>query len=431
MKTVLSGVPRQLFDAGRIFNCGRRKKTVSMKMGLALARRTACAAFLAILATACPAFAQAPPPPPPQAQPAASPRDIVGIWQGTLHIAQANRDLRIVNKITKDDKGALKVMDYSIDQSGQGFTATSASFEDGVLKYSIDPIGGKYEGKISADGKTITGAWTQGPAPIALNLDRANADTAWVIPQPPKTMPADANPGIDVATVKPSKPDQPGKLFTFRGRSLVTINTTMNDLITFAYGLHTKQIIGAPDWFGNDKFDVDLVPDIDGRPSLSQMRSLLQKLLAERFKLTFHNERRELSAYIIAVTPSGAKMKVTAFTPTDPPGFMFGGLGDLRVTNMDMKEFAKGMQSAVMDKPVVDQTELKDRYDFSLKWTPDDSQFAAFRGPGQAPPKPPDDPNAPPSLYTAIQEQIGIKITPGKAQDDVIVIDHVEKPTAN
>jgi hypothetical protein len=128
-----------------------------MKMGLALARRTACAAFLAILATACPAFAQAPPPPPPQAQPAASPRDIVGIWQGTLHIAQANRDLRIVNKITKDDKGALKVMDYSIDQSGQGFTATSASFEDGVLKYSIDPIGGKYEGKISADGKTITG----------------------------------------------------------------------------------------------------------------------------------------------------------------------------------------------------------------------------------------------------------------------------------
>ena len=405
---------------------------VSMKVSLAPVCRWTCAAFLATLITiSFPVFAQAPPPPPSQAQPAASPREIVGIWQGTLHIAQANRDLRIVNKISKDDKGALKVMDYSIDQPGQGMTATTASFEEGVLKYSIDPIGGKYEGKMSVDGKTITGTWTQGPGSIPLNLDRANSDTAWVIPEPPKTMPADANPGIDVATVKPSKPDQPGKLFTFRGRSLVTINTTMNDLVTFAYGLHTKQIIGAPDWFGNDKFDVDLVPDIEGRPGLSQMRLLLQKLLAERFKLTFHNERRELSAYIIAVTPAGAKMKVTAFGPTDPPGFMFGGLGDLRVTNMDMKEFAKGMQSAVMDKPVVDQTGLKDRYDFTLKWTPDDSQFAQFRGPGQAPPKPADDPNAPPSLYTAIQEQIGIKITPGKALDDVIVIDHVEKPSAN
>lgn len=214
-----------------------------MKMCPAPARRTVCSAFLATLVTiASPAFTQAPPPPPPQAQPAASPRAIVSTWQGTLHIVQANRDLRIVNKITKDDKGALRVVDYSIDQGEQGMAATSASFEDGVLKYSIDPIQGKYEGKMSADGKTITESWTQGPAPIALNLDRANADTAWVIPEPPKSMPADANPGLDAATVKPSKPDQPGKLFTFRGRSPITINTTMNDLVTFAYGLHTKQI---------------------------------------------------------------------------------------------------------------------------------------------------------------------------------------------
>ena len=264
-----------------------------MKMGLAPQCHAVCAAFLAALITiTSPAFGQAPASSPPQAQPAASPRDIVGTWQGTLHLAQANRDLRIVNKITKDDKGALKIVDYSIDQPGQGMTATSASFEDGVLKYSIDPIQGKYEGKMSADGKTIMGTWTQGPGPIPLNLDRANSDTAWVIPEPPKSMPTDANPGIDVATVKPSKPDQPGKLFTFRGRSLVTINTTMNDLVTFAYGLHTKQIIGAPDWFGDDKFDVDLVPDIDGRPGLSQMRLLLQKLLAERFKLTFHHDQK-------------------------------------------------------------------------------------------------------------------------------------------
>jgi uncharacterized protein (TIGR03435 family) len=376
---------------------------------------------------------------PAQAPPAAaapllppSPHDIVGTWQGTLHIAAANRDIRILNKITKDDKGELKVMDYNVDQPSPGLGATSASFEAGVLKYSIDFIQGKYEGKMSADGKTITGTWTQGPNPLALNLERANADTAWAIPEPPKSMAADANPGFDVVTVKPSKPGQQGKLFTFRGRSLVTINTTMNDLVTFAYGLHTKQIIGAPDWFGTDSFDIDGVPDVEGRPSLKQMKTLLQKLLADRFKLTFHHDQRELSAYILTVAPGGPKFKTTTAGPNDPPGFLFRGLGDLMVRNMDMKEFSDGMQSAVMDKPVIDQTGLKEKYDFNLKWTPDDSQFAQFRG-GGAPPTPPptEDPNAPPSLYTAIQEQAGLKIGPGKAPDDVLVIDHVEKPSAN
>jgi uncharacterized protein (TIGR03435 family) len=398
----------------------------------ALARRFLSSVSCAVLLAAClhiPAQT-----PPASASPAAtpSPRDIVGTWQGTLHIAAANRDLRIVNKITKDDKGALKVTDYSIDQGGQAMVATSASFEDGVLKFSIDFIQGKYEGKMSDDGKTITGTWTQGPNPIALNLERANADTAWAIPEPPKSMPADANPGFDVATVKPSKPGQPGKLFTFRGRSLVTINTSMNDLVTFAYGLHTKQIIGAPDWFATDLFDIDEVPDVSGRPSLRQMRMLLQKLLADRFKLTIHHEQRELSGYILTVAPGGPKIKTTTAGPNDPPGFLFRGLGDLMVRNMDMKEFTEGMQSAVMDKPVIDQTGLKDKYDFNLKWTPDDSQFAQFRNGGAAPPPPPaDDPNAPPSLYTAIQEQAGLKLGPGKAPDDVVVIDHVEKPSAN
>jgi uncharacterized protein (TIGR03435 family) len=74
---------------------------------------------------------------------------------------------------------------------------------------------------------------------------------------------------------------------------------------------------------------------------------------------------------------------------------------------------------------------LKGRYDFQLKWTPDDSQFAQFRGTGVVAPPAKDDPNAPPSLYTAIQEQIGLKMSPGKAQDDVIVIDHAQKPSAN
>jgi uncharacterized protein (TIGR03435 family) len=125
-------------------------------------------------------------------------------------------------------------------------------------------------------------------------------------------------------------------------------------------------------------------------------------------------------------------MKTTTAGPNDPQGFGFRGLGDLIVRNMNMKEFASWMQSGVMDKPVVDHTGLTDKYDFTLKWTPDDSQFAQFRGVGAVtPPGAGSDPNAPPSLYTAMPETLGLKMEAGKAMDDVIVIDHVEKPAAN
>jgi uncharacterized protein (TIGR03435 family) len=107
-------------------------------------------------------------------------------------------------------------------------------------------------------------------------------------------------------------------------------------------------------------------------------------------------------------------------------------MGDLNVSNNTITDFAHGMQGAVMDKPVVDHTGLTDRYNFHLKWTPDDSQFGQFRGTNTPQPPPAgDNPNAPPSLYTAMPEQIGLKIEAGKAMDDVIVIDHVEKPSAN
>ena len=99
---------------------------------------------------------------------------------------------------------------------------------------------------------------------------------------------------------------------------------------------------------------------------------------------------------------------------------------------MTIATFATWMQSGVMDKPVIDETELKDCYDFNLKWTPDESQFAQFRGTnGPITPPAGDNPNAPPGLYTAVQEQLGLRIESTKAPDDVIVIDHVEHPSPN
>jgi uncharacterized protein (TIGR03435 family) len=187
--------------------------------------------------------------------------------------------------------------------------------------------------------------------------------------------------------------------------------------------------VDAPAWFGTDKFDIDGVPDVEGRPSSQQMKLLIQDALTQRFGLKFHRDERELSVYALTVAKGGPKMTVTADEPSAGRNFLYRGLGDLRVSNMSMKDFCDGMQGSAMDKPVVDHTGLTDRYDFTLKWTPDDSQFSQF-GP-RPPQKESDDPNAPPSLYTALQEQLGLKLDAVRASAQVIVIDKVDKPSAN
>ncbi len=167
--------------------------------------------------TSAPAAAPAAQAAAPATVPPASPTDLAGIWQGTLHIAAANRDLRTEIKIAKAADGSYKLTFYSIDQGGQPFVADKTSFENGTLTFSMDAIGGKYEGKMSADGKTINGTWTQGPNGLTLNLERTTEDAAWPIPEPVKAMAPDAHPKFDVATIKPSQPNQPGKGFGFNG----------------------------------------------------------------------------------------------------------------------------------------------------------------------------------------------------------------------
>jgi uncharacterized protein (TIGR03435 family) len=384
---------------------------------------------------ASPAAPQASSPAPPSPPPTALATDIIGTWQGTLHIPAAENhpriDLRLVVKISRTDAVALRAVWYSIDQGGQSVPVATVNFQDGVLKFAITVVPRSYEGKISADGKSIAGTWMEGATPIPMLLERANADTAWPIPEPVKPMAADAHPSLEVATIKPSQPGARGKKFGFNGTHFRTFNFDVNDMIAIGFGLHTKQIIGAPDWLATDLYDIDGVPDVPGRPSIKQMGEILQRLLVDRFALQFHIEKRELPVYVIQIASGGPRMKESTAGPSDPEGFGFRGLGDLSVLNMTMKDFAFGMQSAVTDRPVVDQTGLTGRYDFSLKWTPDDSQFAQFRG--AVGPQPPagDNPNAPPSLFTAMQETLGLKFSATKAMDDVIIIDHIEKPSPN
>jgi uncharacterized protein (TIGR03435 family) len=365
-----------------------------------------------------------------QSAPANPARDIADTWQGTLH---AGQDLRTVVKISKADGGGYKAVFYSIDQGGDALPVTKITIEGTTVKMSLTMISGSYEGKLSADGNTITGSWTQGPAPLPLNLTRATPATEWTIPTPaPKLPPMDANasPNFEVATIKPSKPDEPGKLFLVtRDNRFKTVNTTLSELMSFAYGVHPKQVVGAPNWATTDKFDIDAKPDGEGAPNDKQWKGMLQKLLVERYKLTFHHEKKELSVYVLTVTKSGQKMTKSQGDPNGLPGLFFHGrLGDLHVTNANMADFAGLMQQAVLDRPVLDQTGITGRWDFNLDWTPDDSQFS---GMGAKIPLPTDGADQPPALYTAIQEQVGLKLDATKAPADVMIIDHVEKPSEN
>ncbi len=347
----------------------------------------------------------------------------------------ATKGQRIVIHVTKDSSGNYAASLFNADRGGPPLKFNTVTEQGGDVKFTTPMV--TIEGPLSADGKTIDAKFAAGgPNPMAVSLARTAPDAAWPIPEAPKPMAADAKPVFDVVTVKPSPPGRPGKNIGFDGHHFLFRGANLDDMIALGYGLHTKQIADAPDWAGKDLFDVEGTPDVPGVPNQKQMASLLQNLLADRFQLKFHNEKRELAVYVITVAPGGPKLTPTTAAPNDPSGMGFGGVGGSQgVTavgrNLSMSDFAMWFQSGVTDRPVVNLTEIKGRYDIRLKWTPDDSQFAQFGGSGFHVPPASDAADAPPNLYTAIQEQLGLKIEATKAPDDVMVIDHVEKPGAN
>lgn len=355
-------------------------------------------------------------------------QNITGAWQGTLKAGP--QELRIVIKISLEDDKPKAVM-YSIDQAGGQPIPASAFTKDGsIIKMTVGGIG-SYEGKLSADANSIAGTWTQG-APLPLNLARATPETAWTIPDPPppKVMASDANPEFEVATIKPSKPDERSSFLVNRSGLLNATNTSVSDLIKFAYDVHSRQVKG-PAWIETEKYTVTGKPDVPGIPSIKQLKLMVQKMLADRFQLTFHREKKELSVYAIAVTKTGPKLTKEESDPNGLPGFG-GGPRGMNVRNATMAEFAEFLQARILDQPVVDQTGLASaRYDFTFKWTPDAAQLSQLGGAAPSATPPVDNPDAPPDLFTAFQQQLGLKLESTKAAVDVLVIDRVEKPSAN
>jgi uncharacterized protein (TIGR03435 family) len=356
-------------------------------------------------------------------------QDFSGTWQGTLDVGKG---LRTVLKISKDN-GKWKTLFYSIDQSPQPLTADSVVVDGTTIKVGLLPIGGSYEGKLSSDGNTITGTFTQMSKVTPLNFLKPSKETAWVIPEPPVKLPPmakDARPGFEVATIKLSKPDQPGKGFGVRGHRVSTYNTTIMDLVEFAYKVQGKQIINAPEWMDTQKYDISGDPDVEGQPTYDQLKTMLQSLLADRFKLTFHRDKKELSVFALTVVKGGSKLTVSdessagSHTLNFHPGAQGGLVFTARYASIH--EVGEALEQTMLDRPMADQTGLTAKYDFNITFTPDDSMMG---GVASKLPPPPAGVEVPPSLFAALQDQVGLKLEPTRAPVEVLVVDHVEKPS--
>lgn len=379
--------------------------------------------------------------PAPATQPAPAPassHDLVGTWQGTLH---AGRDLRTVVKVTKEN-GGYKGEFYSLDQGAQGIKLDSVTLQGSDVKFVLNMAGLTYEGRLSADGNTIDGSSHQGGNSLPLVLARATSETAWEIPKPVplKLMAADADPNFEVATIKPNNTGATSmQALIINGRKFMTRASSLGDLISFAYEVQQKQIVNPPDWLDKDRYDIEAVPEQEGVPNPQQLRVMIKKLLADRFKLTFHHDQREMSAYVLSVGKDGPKLKETQVKGPLPGIGIRPGTGGitLNMVNAKISDFTGFLQSLVLDRPVVDKTALQGHYDFQCTFTPDESQF------GGHPPQFPNQANksdngssdaaapAAPSLYDALQQELGLKLAAEKTSVDVIAVDHVEKPSPN
>lgn len=271
--------------------------------------------------------------------------------------------------------------------------------------------------------------------------------------------PSENGPEFEVASIKPAKLDLPGKQAFFvrmdPGGRFMASAITAKSLIEMAYDVKDSQISAAPSWLDSERYEIDAKPDeatsaaINKLPPdqrMPQVRKMLQALLAERFKLALGHETEDLPAYVLVVAKNGPKLQKSTFKPPDTPpdsrpnsppgqgpmprqGIRMTGRGEITVTYVDLPMFAN-LLSRIVGRIVVDKTDLPGKYDFTLKWTPEDGEGPMMPGPrpdGAAPPPE----SAGPSIFTALQEQLGLKLNSQKAATEVLVIQHVARPTEN
>jgi uncharacterized protein (TIGR03435 family) len=227
-----------------------------------------------------------------------------------------------------------------------------------------------------------------------------------------------------VVSIKPTKGD-PGGFQLTPGR-FVAHSVTVRLLVAIAYGVQPFQVSGGPGWVDTERFDVEAKLDDPDRLA-GQESAMVKALLADRFKLVLHKDESQTSAFALVVAEKGPRMKLSA---DQSPGA--GPLSGVHVSpgNLVGSGMRLGLVASLLGtrlgRPVVDRTNLPDRYDIDLRWSPDVGELPA--GAADAPPQP--DPSRP-SLFTALQQQLGLKLDTIKAPSGFFVIDAIERPIAN
>jgi uncharacterized protein (TIGR03435 family) len=243
---------------------------------------------------------------------------------------------------------------------------------------------------------------------------------------PPAASATGIAPQVEVATIKPVKEPSPNNMHDHtEGRRLSMRYTTLRDLMMIAYEVDPRQILGGPAWVATDEYDIDAVA-VEGVQANQSEEAMLKELMTDRFQLKVHQEQRVMPVYVLEVTKGGPKLKAAEADRPENSGCEHIGVCSFQ--NRTVASFSRFMQFVVLDKPVVDKTGLEGTFDFELKWTPDESQF---RGMGIRVPPLSDGTTVLPGLFTAIQEQLGLKLEPQKIPFEVFVIDQVERPSEN
>jgi uncharacterized protein (TIGR03435 family) len=240
-------------------------------------------------------------------------------------------------------------------------------------------------------------------------------------------------PAFDVASIHENNTATDGHHHIYndpRDGNFRTVNVSVKDLLQFAYSLPENQILGGPTWLNSVEYDIDAkaspevnaaMHDLPSEQGRLRKQQMVQALLADRFQLTTHQEIRELPVYtlVVANPKTGPKFKPSAASGTT----IDLGRSRIHVQGSDHTVALLARELALaLGRIVVDQTGLDGRYDLSLKWTPDDGPPPMLNGE-------PD--TSAPSLFTAIQEQLGLKLEPTKSAVPVLIVDHVERPSEN
>ena len=270
--------------------------------------------------------------------------------------------------------------------------------------------------------------------------------------------PAGAKPQFEVASIKSSGPVVSRITIAIQpGGRLVVEGFTLRMLVSRAYGVTDSRIFSGPNWAGSERFNIEakaVRPNVDAAGFLNrdQLPLMLQSLLEDRFRLKVHREMRELPSYELLVARSGPKIKLSA--DQSPPGPLpppLLGNADQRGASGNTGSRLRSSSgrgngttygsavtlvvlvnnlSQILGRPVIDKTGLDGLFDYELHWTPGMEQAAGPFGPNDLPPPPPSDASSP-SIFTALQEQLGLRLESTKSSVETVVIDSAQRPSEN